>query len=121
MPVRGKIFQPFGKQNEKISFYHKKGILIETNPNEPVRAVTKGKVVFVDKVIRYNYLIILEHGKTNFSIYGRLHNVAVKKGDTIAARQKIASVLPYAENKHLLYFAVRNGGKAIDPLPWITQ
>ena len=121
LPVRGKIFQPFGKQNEKISFYHKKGILIETNPNEPVRAVTKGKVVFVDKVIRYNYLIILEHGKTNFSIYGRLHNVAVKKGDTIAARQKIASVLPYAENKHLLYFAVRNGGKAIDPLPWITQ
>ena len=60
LPVRGKIFQPFGKQNEKISFYHKKGILIETNPNEPVRAVTKGKVVFVDKVIRYNYLIILD-------------------------------------------------------------
>ena len=121
LPVRGQVFQPFGKQNEKISFYHKKGILIETNANESVRAVTKGKVVFVDKVIRYNYIIILDHGNANFSIYGRLHNVAVKKGDTIAARQKIASVLPYAENKHLLYFAVRNGGKAIDPLPWITQ
>ena len=29
LPVRGQVFQPFGKQNEKISFYHKKGILME--------------------------------------------------------------------------------------------
>ncbi len=121
LPVRGKIFQPFGKQNEKISFYHKKGILIETNPNEAVRAVTKGKVVFIDKVFRYNYLVILDHGKANFSIYGRLHDVTVKKGDIVAVQQKIASVLSYTENKHLLYFAVRNYGKSVDPLKWISQ
>ena len=70
LPVRGKVFQPFGNQNKKIAFYHENGVLIETNANESVRAVTKGKVVFVDKVIRYNYLVILDHGKANFSIYG---------------------------------------------------
>ncbi len=121
LPVRGKIFQPFGKQNEKISFYHKKGVLIETNANESVRAVTSGKVVFADKVIRYNYLIILDHGKANFSIYGRLHNVTVKKGDTVTTQQKIASVLSYTGDKHLLYFAVRNGGKSVDPLLWVAK
>ena len=121
LPVRGKVFQPFGNQNKKIAFYHENGVLIETNSNESVRAVTKGKVVFVDKVIRYNYLVILDHGKANFSIYGRLHNVTVKKGDIVAVQQKIASVSPYTKNKHLLYFAIRNSGKAVDPLQWISK
>ena len=121
LPVRGKVFQPFGNQNKKIAFYHENGVLIETNANESVRAVTKGKVVFVDKVIRYNYLVILDHGKANFSIYGRLHNVTVKKGDIVSVQQKIASVSPYTKNKHLLYFAIRNSGKAVDPLQWISK
>ncbi len=121
LPVRGKVFQSFGKQNEKISFYHKKGVLIETNANESVRAVTSGKVIFIDKVFRYNYLVILDHGKANFSIYGRLHNVTVKKGDIVAVQQKIASVSPYTKNKHLLYFAMRNSGKSVDPLSWISK
>ena len=47
LPVRGKVFQPFGNQNKKIAFYHEnRSFNRNHHANESVRAVTKGKVVF---------------------------------------------------------------------------
>ena len=121
LPVAGNILHKFGQQDPKIAFYHKNGVLVNTKPNAPVYAISPGKVVFVDKILRYNNIVIIDHGKENFSIYGRLSELYVKKGDSVKAQQRIANVSPYTKEKNLLYFAIRSSGRATDPLAWLDE
>ena len=114
-PANGKLLEVFGIQNPKIPFYHKNGVLIKTAIRAKVKSVVTGQVVFLDNVLRYNTLIIIDHGKGVFSTYGRLVNTSVKNGDQVQAKQIIGEVASYDGQIGLLYFAIRENGKSVDP------
>jgi len=93
-PVRnGKIIKQFGAYIDPI--YHialyNDSITLKTPPNEKVRAIFSGKVVFVSNN-RNNKMIVIEHKNHLHSIYAKLSRVSpfvkkgyrVKKGEIIA-------------------------------------
>lgn len=121
LPAKGELVYKFGIQDPKITFYHKNGILINTIKNSAVKSVSSGKVVYIDKVARYNYLMIIQHSAKNFSIYGRLNEIYAKEGDLVKTQQKIATVSNYTHDKNLLYFAIRSASEPFDPLKWLSD
>ena len=115
-PAKGKILETFGKQNTSIPFYHKNGILLQTNLSEKVQATQEGKIVFIDNLPRYNLLLIIQHSNTEFSTYGRLFNTTVKIGDRVKKNQIIGEVASYDGKMGILYYAKRKDGKPVDPI-----
>ena len=59
------------------------GILIAAAEGTSARAVHEGRVAFADPFAGFGNLVILEHGEGDYSIYGHLRSVGVKRGDTV--------------------------------------
>ena len=122
LPTKGKLVSKFGEQTKNNLIFHKKGILIETADASPVVSVLPGKVVFLESIRLFNYLIIVDHGLSSYSVYGRLQDIEVKKDTYVEAGERLGYVtqnLPY-EN-HVLYFEMRYKEKPINPLKWFKK
>lgn len=113
-PVSGTISQ-------KMSISHK-GVDIITSPNEPVKAVLEGLVIFADWTNKDGRTIIVSHGEKFISIYK--HNSVLLKqvGDKVKAGDPIAIVGNTGENStgpHL-HFELIFEGKYVNPLNYIS-
>lgn len=116
-PVQGHISASFG--DERAGGLSWDGMVIATQRDSPVRAVSAGRVAYADWLPGMGLLVILDHGDGYLSLYGhndRLYKAvgsSVNAGDVIAAAGDTGG---RAEPE--LYFEIRHGGKPIDPRPW---
>ncbi len=116
-PVSGQVTAAFGDQ--RASGVTWDGMVITTQRDNPVRAVSAGKVVYADWLPGLGLLVIIDHGDGYLSLYG--HNdrlfkavgASVNSGDLIAAAGDTGGRAEPA-----LYFEIRRGGKPVDPRPW---
>ena len=121
-PLRGKVIERFGRQrNAKFATVTlNNGVKIEARPGAEVRAVFQGTVLFSQWFKGYGNLIILDHGKRVFSLYGNLKSVSVAAGDRVLTGQTIAGVAEGEEpGTGYLYFEVRQDDKPEDPQRWL--
>ena len=121
-PLRGKVIERFGRQrNAKFATVTlNNGVKIEARPGAEVRAVFQGTVLFSQWFKGYGNLIILDHGKRVFSLYGNLKSVSVAAGDRVLTGQTIAGVAEGEEpGTGYLYFEVRQDNKPEDPQRWL--
>ena len=119
LPVRGKLVNTFGGQRsgKHISW---KGLFIQSPVGSDVKAISGGRVVFADWLRGFGNLIILDHGNSYMSLYGNNATLHKQVGDTIRGGDTIATVGNSGGNTDSgLYFELRHGGKAFDPLTWI--
>src|SRR5512145_1507864 len=79
-PVRGQVTAPFGifKHPEFTAEVIRKGIDIAAPVGEEIKAVEKGRVVYADRFSGYGNLVILDHGKRYYTIYGHLSEIIKK-------------------------------------------
>jgi septal ring factor EnvC (AmiA/AmiB activator) len=101
------------KTNQGVTFYAAEGT--------PVSAVYGGKVVFSDWLKGYGLLMIIDHGQGFMTLYA--HNLALfkHKGSAVYQGEQIASVGHSGGFKqNSLYFEIRQRGKAISPLEWLS-
>ena len=89
---------------------------------QDVRAASAGRVVYTGSGLRgYGNLIIIKHGDALLSAYGHNREMLVHDGQDVAMGQVIAHMGEGAAQSPLLYFEIRQNGKPVDPLPFLTR
>lgn len=121
-PTKGTIEVGFGKVvNPRFNTVTvQKGVDIRAGAGERVLSVGPGTVVYAGWLKGYGNLVIIDHGGTYHSLYAHLKEAAVEVGVEVEEGEEIASVGDTGSLKgSYLYFEIRKGGQAIDPLPWL--
>lgn len=117
-PVKGKLLKKYGVQ-KKITGLKWQGVLIGANHGSKVHAISDGKVVFADWFKNYGLLVIIDHNNDYLSLYGHNQQLLKVAGDSVKAREIIASVGDSGgQNNPALYFEIRKGKKTLNPSQW---
>lgn len=118
-PVVGRVRKLFGKRRQGQLRW--KGIVIESDEGNAVRAVSHGRVLYADWLKGFGLVAIVDHGKGYMSVYG--HNQALLKqaGDSVTEGDTIALVgQSGGQSFPNLYFELRHKGKALNPSSWLN-
>lgn len=118
-PVDGKIVAKYGQKRAGKNLGNWKGLVFSVKDERPVRAVRAGRVVFADYLRGYGNMVIIDHGKGYFSVYGNNASIEKDIGDTVAAGDTISRVGSKDSDLTVLYFELRYKGKPIDPSGWL--
>jgi lipoprotein NlpD len=98
------------------------GILLAGKLGQDVRAVSAGRVVYTGSGLRgYGNLIIIKHADSLLSAYAHNREMLVRDGQEVAAGQVIAHMGQGPQQLPVLYFEIRQNGKPIDPLPYLSR
>ncbi|WP_237397873.1 MULTISPECIES: murein hydrolase activator EnvC [unclassified Gilliamella] len=117
-PVNGSVAHQFGEllQGE----LHWKGMVINAKEGTEVKAIADGRVILASWLQGYGFVVALEHGKGDMSLYGYNQRMLVEVSDKIKRGQPIALVgSSGGQNTAGLYFEIRRDGKALDPSGWL--
>jgi septal ring factor EnvC (AmiA/AmiB activator) len=122
-PAQGSVLKPFGRQRnaELNTWIISQGILLETAQEASVAAVRSGKVIFTGPFRSYGQVMILDHGSNLFSIYGDLGAILKQKGADVQLGETIAKAGSAKGGSGTVYFELRRGTEALDPLVWLRK
>ena len=114
----GKVLSAFGRAFDPRSglYVFKKGIDIEVDRNQPVRAVSSGKIAFSGILPNYGKVIIVDHGNHFYSLCAHLGAISKKANEVIQAGETLGLT---AEVNTPLYFEIRARNVAVNPLQWV--
>ena len=93
------------------------GIDIQVEIGTPVKAALDGTVVLVNTSETNDSIILLRHKQNIYTVYSKLINVILAKGDIVKAGEEIGFV--GSGNPPFLHFEVRDGTKPIDPIQFL--
>jgi septal ring factor EnvC (AmiA/AmiB activator) len=123
-PVNGKVISFFGRQKhpEYDTYIYKNGIEIQAPMGTEVRAVESAVVAFANWFKGLGLVAILRHGGDYYSVYAHLAELKVKAGDKVQKGEAIATLGDTgAPSGPSLYFEVRKGSEAQDPLSLLKK
>jgi septal ring factor EnvC (AmiA/AmiB activator) len=123
-PTEGDVVALFGRQKHpKFDTYvQRKGIEIRAGHGTVIRSVSDGVVAFADWMRGYGLLAIVDHGEGFFSLYAHASKLLVNVGDSIRGHQPIGEIGDTGlTGESTLYFELRQGGEALDPLAWLGR
>ena len=126
-PIKGEIISRFGKEynNQLKTWIFRDGIKISSFAGTPVQAVQGGKVIFAGPFRSYGQVVIVDHGQGFFTIYGFLKDIKAYVGQVIKTGAVIGTCgydsqgTAMGQGKAALYFEVRSGTQALDPLIYL--
>lgn len=123
-PVEGKVVRLFGKQRDSRyeSTIVNEGIDIKVTPDQEIRAIFSGSVVYAGWFKGYGQLLIIDHGDDYYSIIAHAGRLTKNAGD----RVEVGDVLGYTGESGSLvgpsiHFEIRHKGEPLDPLAWIRR
>ena len=109
-PTEGKVVRGFSGTVHK-------GVDIDGEAGDAVRAVAAGKVVYAGSgIVGYGSLLIVKHSEVYLSAYGHNRSLLVQEGERVVAGQRIAEKGSSATNAVKLHFEIRREGKPVDPV-----
>jgi septal ring factor EnvC (AmiA/AmiB activator) len=97
------------------------GIDIQTNSNETVKAVFDGEVkqvAFVPGDMKY--VVLIQHGEY-FTVYAKLKDVSVKKGQIVKSNDAIGVVSTNKEGVSEVQFQIWKNYQKLNPETWIVK
>lgn len=113
-PTKGKVIANFNEAGNK-------GIDIAGTKGQAINAAAAGKVIYSGSDLRgYGKLVIIKHDQTYLSVYANNSNLLVKEGQVVNAGQKIAEMGDTDSNIVKLHFEIRQQGKSVDPMKFLT-
>ena len=120
-PATGSLLRVFGARDAR-SGLRSSGVLIGTESNTPVQAVSAGEVVFADQFQNLGLLLVLDHGGGYMSLYAHNRSLLGEVGRKVTTGEVIA----YSGGKRGLagiglYFEIRHQGVALDPARWCRR
>jgi len=115
-PIKGKIIKYF-HQRQKNGEIHK-GISIQAQEGDTVRAARTGRVVFADYLSGYGQTVILDHLDGLYSVYARNAKLLVKLNELVLKSSGVAEV---GASDHLAYlhFEIRKNSVEDNPLYYL--
>ncbi|MBR9885946.1 MAG: peptidoglycan DD-metalloendopeptidase family protein [Oceanospirillales bacterium] len=118
-PVDGKLVRRFGDKVNGLSY---EGVLIQSGTGQEVHAVHGGRVVFADWLRGYGLLLIIDHGDGYMSLYGHNQSLLRETGSWVRPGAVIATTGESGRYEQAgVYFAIRHGGRSIDPGQWLSR
>lgn len=125
-PVNGKVISAFGKEYraDLNTWIFRDGIKISASAAEPVRAVADGSVIYAGPFRSYGNVVIVDHNKGFFTIYGFIRQIQTGVGDKLQAGSVIGTAGTDTQQnsgtgKNAVYFEIRQGTTAVDPQQWL--
>ena len=120
-PVKGTLLYSFGRVvNPNNTTVRWNGIGIQAPGGTEVHAVTSGRVLVAEPFGTYGLTVIIQHSGGDYSVYGSLSRLAVKKNDIVNRGQLIGYVgSADPELPAHLHFELRPAGHAVDPLDFL--
>ena len=96
------------------------GIDIQTKKSSKVYAIYSGKVSTVAFIPGMNNVIIINHGEY-YTLYAKLKNLTVVKGDIISTGEIIADLVTNSDGITELQFQVWKNNIKLNPENWIMK
>jgi lipoprotein NlpD len=98
------------------------GIILSGHLGQDVRAASAGRVVYTGSGLRgYGNLIIIKHADSWLSAYGHNREILVRDGQEVAIGQVIAHMGEDDHQSAILYFEIRQNGRPVDPLAYLSN
>ncbi|WP_251359388.1 peptidoglycan DD-metalloendopeptidase family protein [Kangiella sp. TOML190] len=121
-PVKFWIWPNMGRVIKSFRGSGNKGIDIEGNIGDTVRASAAGRVVYAGRGLRgYGNLVIIKHNESFISAYAHNRRILVKENEIIKAGQKIAEMGNSDAEQPKLHFEIRYKGKPTDPMRYLPK
>ncbi|WP_133127919.1 murein hydrolase activator EnvC family protein [Legionella nagasakiensis] len=118
--LRHKLPKPINTANKSLQKINQ-GILFFAPEGTPVTAVYPGKILFSDWLRGYGLLLIIDHGQGFMTLYAHNQSLFKQKGERVRQGEQIAAAGHSGGLvQNGLYFEVRQRGKAIPPLEWLS-
>ena len=113
-PTKGRLRHSFG--SPRSGNVRWKGVLIDANEGQSVKAPASGKVIYADWLKGYGLLMVIDHGQGYMSLYGYSQALLKDVGDNVKAGEEIALVgRSGGQTQSGLYFEIRHKGEAVNP------
>jgi septal ring factor EnvC (AmiA/AmiB activator) len=130
-PVEGRVISRFGREEVPAlkTWIVREGVRIATEREAPVRAVLGGKVIYSGPFRTYGNVVIVDHEKGFFTIYGLLSRIDAVKGQAVEALGALGlageDTQAVGKDKRseggAVYFEIRKGDRALDPMQWLAN
>jgi septal ring factor EnvC (AmiA/AmiB activator) len=120
---RGFVAQHFGRHQHPVLRHvvvDNRGIDIQTDNGESVRAVFAGRVLTVAQVPGMNTIVMIQHGEY-FTVYARLRSVNVHEGEQVGARETIGTAATDAEGTTQVQFQLWRNSANLNPEGWLGR
>lgn len=121
--ARGFVSQRFGRHPHPVLKHvtvDNRGVDIQTEAGEPVRAIFDGKVLTVANIAGMNNVVMVQHGEY-FTVYAKLRTVNVAEGQMVKMRQPIGTVYTNPEGTTELQFQVWRNSTNLNPEQWLGR
>jgi septal ring factor EnvC (AmiA/AmiB activator) len=123
-PVEGKVVHKYGQYRvstfQDVVFH--KGVLFDVLSGTPVRALEKGIVRFIGIMPKYGLVLLLDHGRREYTLYGKLSEARVSVGSEVPQDQILGSAGQKGKDEEgSFYFEIRRGGKPVDPDKYVMN
>ncbi len=115
-PVLGPLVRRFGPYRDAQygTLVPHNGLTITTQFADGVRAVYPGRVVYAGQFRDVGLVVVLQHSREALTMYSGLASAAVGEGDIVSLGDQIGTA------SSELYFEIRAGKSAEDPLVWLS-
>jgi len=124
-PLAGsRVLVPFGNrvhpEFKTVTPHPGLTLVYDRGNDRNVRAVAFGKVVYSGSMRGYGTTVILDHASGYYTVYAGLSTLRVKEGQIVREGDILGLVERGPGDTDLrLYFELRKGHKALDPLPYL--
>ncbi len=119
---KGRISQHFGKQAHPVLkgvYVENLGVDIVTVSGEQIKSVFAGKVLTVAQVPGMNYVVMIQHGESFFTVYAKLKSVNVTTGQQVQRNEILGEVYTDKSNTSELQFQIWRNEQKLDPENWL--
>ncbi|RUO76050.1 murein hydrolase activator EnvC family protein [Idiomarina seosinensis] len=118
-PTDGRVKKIFGQSREGPLRW--KGILIEGDNGQSVRAIADGRILFADWLRGFGLVTVIDHGEGYMSLYGHNQTLIKAVGEEVKMGEEIALMgQSGARSRASLYFEIRYQGTPQNPTQWIN-
>jgi septal ring factor EnvC (AmiA/AmiB activator) len=119
-PVSGGRRVDFGDRREGELRW--KGVVLNADPGESVRAIQGGRVVYADWLRGYGLLTIIDHGEGYMSLYGYNQTLLRDVGEWVSTGDELALAgQSGGRDQAGLYFEIRRNGDPVNPGRWCSR
>ncbi len=120
-PVEGKVVERYGRSRhpELDTYVFSNGVKLQPAERAAVRSVDKGEVLYAGEFMSYGLMALVSHPNNLHSIYAHLGQIKVARGQKVSVGEVVGSSGQDGAGRPLVYFELRVGGVAVDPLLWL--
>ena len=122
-PITGRILSRFGRSRADRfgTTIVRNGIEIAAAEGTPVRAVHGGTVAYAAPFTGFGTLVIDDHGRNAFTLYGHLSQAVVTSGARVGRNDVIGRAGRTPDGQTAAYFELRIDGRPVDPVQWLRS